>query len=424
MINLKWDNSLIGDESSIISKYGSQLEKIRKDLLEKKTLGSDFLEWLDWPTKKFYETDYKIMSSIQEEWMKKKIDTIVVTGIGGSYIGPKAGIEMLIDPFTKTNINIIFVGGIHTNYNHSLLEGLTNKNWALITISKSGTTFETSINFRIFREKLFTMYGQNHNQRIVAITDSEKGILKSLADRNNYQTLIIPNGIGGRYSSLTAVGLFPLLLAGVNIDELLKGWVDTINAFKNNPINHNSAMIYAAIRFSLLTEQNKVVEVFNTYDRNLCAIAEHYKQIFAESEGKTTNCLIPTIANNSEDLHSIGQLYQDGNQAFFETTLTIKKINKEILIPKSSFLNDDKLDHLAGKSLKKLNHLIELAVKKAHDKIPNITIELENCEPYDYGSIMAWLAIAAATGSLLLKVNPFDQPGVEAYKSEMKKLIK
>jgi len=423
MINLDWDNILIGDKKSILNKYEVKLKKIKNDLITKKSLGNDFLEWLDWPSKEFYEKDYKTMKNIQEKWISMKIDTVVVIGIGGSSTGPKAGIDMLTEPFLKNNMNIIFVSGIHSVYNYSLLKELESKNWTLITISKSGTTFETSVNFRIFREKLFSIFGLKHNERIVAITDQEKGVLKPLADKKKYETLTIPNGIGGRYSSLTSVGLFPLLLAGINIDEVLKGWVDTINNFKNNPIENNDPMIYAAIRYYLLTEKHKVIEVFNTYESNLSSIAEHYKQIFAESEGKTSNCLIPTIANHSEDLHSIGQLYQDGNQSFFETTLTTLKVAREVIIPKSSFSDDDKLDYISKKTLKEMSSLIESAVKKAHNKIPNITIQLENCDPYNYGSIMAWLAIAAATGSLLLNVNPFNQPGVEAYKSEMKKLI-
>lgn len=424
MIKTDLSKLLCASKHNIQELYENNLEEIKLSLMNQTCLGSNMTGWLDWPTSKFYETDIVKMLDINEKWTTMGVNTVVVIGIGGSYIGPRAIIDMCNLEYKKKAKEIIFVSGLHTTLNASLLNSLKNKNWAIVVISKSGTTFETALNFRLFREKLYQKYGNNHNQRIVAITDEHNGILKSLSTKNNYETLIIPNDIGGRYSTITPVGLFPMLLSGLDIHSVIDGFKKTIKEFKEMPAKDNDAMLYAAARYHLLTKENLQVEVFNTYDNNLRFVSEHYKQIFAESEGKIRNCLIPTVANNSEDLHSIGQLYQQGPRNFFETSLMLKSVNASVVVPLSSFDNDDQLDYIANKELIQLNYWIQEAVKKAHNDVCQITIKIDKSNEYNAGQLLAFFSLAAATSSLLLKVNPFDQPGVENYKNEMKKLIK
>ncbi len=423
MIKFNLNNSHCFSKQDIIEKYSSKLNEVKVSLLNRTCLGNDYVGWLNWPTNEFYAKDLPIIDEVYDEWNAKGIKTVVVIGIGGSYIGIKGAIDMCTQEFHRRGMKIIYVSGLHTTYNASLLKKLERKNWGIVVISKSGTTFETAVNFRLFREKLYAKYGAEHASRIVAVTDRSKGVLKELSDKSGYRTLIIPDDIGGRYSTITPVGLMAMKLAGLNITEVLNGWKDTMDKFMNQPSTMSDAMLYAAARKELL-DMGKQVEVFTTYETNLRFIGEHYKQIFAESEGKQAKCLIPTLANHSEDLHSIGQLYQEGPKNFFETTLMYKSVKGYVQIPESSFGNDDGLDKLVGKELLQLNHWIHQSVVQAHNQIPNLAIELETCDEYTCGELFAFMAIAAATGSILLGVNPFNQPGVEAYKAELKKKIK
>ena len=423
MIKLNLNNTHSFTRQELVSKYANQLNEAKSSLINKTCKGNDFIGWLDWPTSEFYSKDLPIINEVYDEWMAKGIKTVVVIGIGGSYIGIKGAIDMCTQEFHRKGMKVIYVSGLHTTYNASLLKKLERKNWGIVVISKSGTTFETAVNFRLFREKLYAKYGEEHASRIVSVTDRSKGVLKELSDKSGYRTLIIPDDIGGRYSTITPVGLMAMKLAGLDIGAVLSGWKDTMDQFKNQPSTMCDAMLYAAARKELL-DMNKQVEVFTTYETNLRFIGEHYKQIFGESEGKQPRCLIPTLANHSEDLHSIGQLYQEGPKNFFETTLMYKSVKGYVEIPESSFNNDDGLDKLVGKELLQLNHWIHQSVVKAHDEIPNLAIELDSCDEYTCGALFAFMAIAAATSSLLLGVNPFNQPGVEAYKAELKKKIK
>lgn len=426
MINLNLNNLLVETKESIENQYSDKIDKIKEMMINKTGAGSDFLGWIDWPSQDFMNKELIKIKNIYAEWTYMNINTIVVIGIGGSYIGAKTGIEMCTKPFNK-NINIIFASGLHSVYNQSLLELLKTKNWGIIVVSKSGTTFETAVNFRIFREALFAHYSYDCHERIIAVTDAQKGVLKTLCDKNGYKTFSIPDDIGGRYSTITPIGLLPMVFAGMNIDKIIDGWKTMLTEFKQKPASENSAMIYAATRHILNTKHNKRIEIFCTYENNMKYIAEHYKQIFAESEGKNHGCILPTIANNSEDLHSIGQLYQQGINNAFETSINLLDISNSPTLSPSSFLDDDSLNYIAGKKLIDLNKSIQTAVVNAHTKqanIPNISIDVDELSDFNFGYICAWMAIAAATSAYLFNVNPFDQPGVEAYKAEMKKLIK
>lgn len=427
MIKLDLKNLLVGTEQDVKHYTETKLSEVKDMLINKTGKGSDFLGWLSWPNKNFTDHEYQKMQELNSTWKKLGVDTVVVIGIGGSYIGTKAGVEMCLSGFDKHPVELIFASGLHSTYTHSLLKSLKTKNWAVIVISKSGTTFETAVNFRIYRDALYTQYKTQHSQRIVAVTDAAKGVLKSLADKHQYATLTIPNDIGGRYSTLTPVGLFAMLVAGIDINEILNGWTSFLNEFKKQSPSENPAMLYAATRYYLLKKHKKDVEIFATYENNMRFVSEHYKQIFAESEGKVLECVLPTVANNSEDLHSIGQLYQEGINHCFETSLIYNTTNDNVIIPASSFGNDDNLDYIKGKKLIELNVHVKEAVVKAHTglaKIPNLVIEIPAPSAHTFGYLAAFMAVAAATSAYLLDVNPFDQPGVEAYKAEMKKLIK
>ncbi|MGL4951728.1 MAG: glucose-6-phosphate isomerase, partial [Mycoplasma sp.] len=324
-INLKLDNLLTISEDKLKENYFEKLENIKEIILNKTGLGNDFLGWLSWPNDNFLKNELPLIKEIKKEWNSKKIETVVIIGIGGSYIGSKAGIDMCSLPFAKKDIDLIFVSGLHSHYNYSLIESLKEKNWAIVVISKSGTTFETAVNFRIFREALKNKYNDEHSSRIISVTDSSKGVLKSLSDNSNYRTLTIPDDIGGRFSTLTPVGILAMSLSGLDVDKILQGWITMLDEFKRTESIENPAMLYALARHHLFSKDNKDIEIFTTYQNNLKYISEHYKQIFAESEGKKINTILPTIANNSEDLHSIGQLYQDGIDHCFETALIFKK---------------------------------------------------------------------------------------------------
>ncbi|MGL4947864.1 MAG: glucose-6-phosphate isomerase [Mycoplasma sp.] len=427
MINLKLDSLLSITEKELKERYSSKLNDVKSTIINKTGLGNDFLGWLSWPSEDFVNRELPLIKKIKSDWKAKNIDTIIVIGIGGSYVGSKGGIDMCGIPFAEDQTNIIFVSGLHSHYNNNLLKSLQNKNWAIVVISKSGTTFETSVNFRIFREALKVAYGEMHSSRIVAVTDESKGCLKELSDKSNYQTLIIPNDIGGRYSTLTPVGILAMALANLDVDAILDGWKAFLNEFKTQDPIDNNAMLYATARHHLFAHENKDVEIFATYENNMKYIAEHYKQIFSESEGKKVNSILPTIANNSEDLHSIGQLYQEGINHCFETSLIYEIANSDVIVPVSTFDNDDNLDYVSNQKLIDLNINVYKAVKEAHTKqaeMPHISIILKDSKEFTFGYLIGFLAVAAATGAYLHDVNPFDQPGVEAYKAEMKKLIK
>ncbi|MGL4769080.1 MAG: hypothetical protein ACRCW6_02530 [Mycoplasmoidaceae bacterium] len=422
MISLCWNENIIGSKNKIIEIYNNKLKNIKLNLINKKCQGSDFLEWLNFPNKNFYQFDDKNIMEIKSFWKKMKIKHVIYIGIGGSYIGARAAIEMNSLKY-EDKIKFHFISNLDQNDIFSLLNFLEDKNWSIIVVSKSGTTFETAVNFKIFRNALHNKYGKEYYLRVAAITDLNSGILNNITKKEKFWKLSIPNGIGGRYSSLTSISLLPLALLDLDYYVALKGWNDVINNFKNND-EHCDAFIYAAIRNEMLNKFNKNVEVFNTYENSLRYIGEHYKQIFAESEGKKIPSIIPTIANYSQDLHSIGQLYQSGSNAFFETSLIcLNNVNKTFLL-KSVFLNDDNLDNFNGKTVKELNEIIELAVWRSRiNHIPNIKISFEGDNLYCFGSIMAFFALSAAGSALLNNVNPFDQPGVEVYKTEMKNII-
>lgn len=395
-------------------------------LLNNKTgKGSDFLGWLDLPTitpQKEIDDIKKTASDLQ-----KKSDVIVVIGIGGSYLGAKAVIESLSGHFNKSNNTpeIIFAGhNLSEDYHYELIKYLKEKTFSVIVISKSGTTTEPAIAFRLLRKELEEKAGKEETQkRIVAITDAEKGALRTLANQESYKTFTIADDVGGRYSVLTPVGLLPIACAGFNIEELISGAkkmleISSLETFDKNPVYQ-----YAAIRH-LLYKKEKYLEILANYDLRINYIAEWWKQLFGESEGKEHKGIFPASVSFTTDLHSMGQYIQEGLRNIFETVLSIDETNYQLEIPTDKE-NFDKLNYLAGKPMDFVNKMAEKGTTLAHvdGGVPNIRITIPKLNEQFIGQLLYFFEKSCAISGYLLDINPFDQPGVEAYKKNMFALL-
>ncbi|MDY6800470.1 MAG: glucose-6-phosphate isomerase [Bacteroidota bacterium] len=396
------------------------------EMLNKKTgKGSDFLGWLDLPNVITPKELNDIKNTAAD--LQKISDIIVVIGIGGSYLGARAVIEALSPHFKKkTNApEIIFAGyNLSEDYHHELTEYLKDKSFSIIVISKSGTTTEPAIAFRILRKELEEKVGKTASkQRIVAITDAKKGALRKLATQENYKTFTIADDIGGRYSVLTSVGLLPIASAGFNIDELINGAKKMLEVSNSESFDKNPVYQYAAIRH-LLYQEGKNIEIIANYDSRLNFIAEWWKQLFGESEGKEHKGIFPASVSFTTDLHSLGQYIQEGRRNIFETILSIEKNNFKLEIP-SDKDNFDKLNYLAGKPIDFVNKMAEKGTMLAHvdGEVPNVSIAIPKLNEFSIGQLLYFFEKSCAVSGYLLEINPFDQPGVEAYKKNMFALL-
>lgn len=406
--------------NKVEKKYGKKLDNIRNNFVEK---NHEMMGWIDYFSTDLFNNEKNKIIKYINQWKKMKINTIVVVGIGGSYNGVKAAIDFLDN---DDSIEYIYLTEISSNTLNKLVKTINNKNFAVVVISKSGTTLETSINFRIIRELLYKKYKSKHHERIITITDKEKGILNNLSKKNNYKILTIPSNIGGRYSALTMVSLFLMSYKKINIDKVIEGFNETINYFKKNNFKNNFILQYVGLRHYLYHYFNLPIEIFEMYDESYRFIAETYKQLFAESECKHQKTIVPVISLLSNDLHSIGQMYQEGSRNFFQTTLYIDE-EKDFDIYKSSFKNDDNLDYLLNKSINQIKENLLYSVLKAHAidaKNQNILFLVNGDKNKIFGEIYAFLCLSAATSSYLSSVDPFDQPGVENYKKNLKNSLK
>ncbi len=399
-------------------------EKVQ--LLNNKTgKGSDFLGWLDLPKITLQKEIDDIKKTASD--LQKKSDVIIVIGIGGSYLGAKAVIESLSGHFKKSNNTpeIIFAGhNLSEDYHYELIKYLKEKTFSVIVISKSGTTTEPAIAFRLLRKELEEKAGKEETQkRIVAITDAEKGALRTLANQESYKTFTIADDVGGRYSVLTPVGLLPIACAGFNIEELISGAkkmleISSLETFDKNPVYQ-----YAAIRH-LLYKKEKYIEILANYDLRLNYIAEWWKQLFGESEGKEHKGIFPASVSFTTDLHSMGQYIQEGLRNIFETVLSIDETNYQLEIPTDKE-NFDKLNYLAGKPMDFVNKMAEKGTTLAHvdGGVPNIRITIPKLNEQFIGQLLYFFEKSCAISGYLLDINPFDQPGVEAYKKNMFALL-
>ncbi len=391
--------------------------------------GSDFLGWVNLPSAFTEELLADIEDTSAE--LRTLCDVVVVVGIGGSYLGARAVIDALSNSFdwlqTKRKNPVILYAGnnISEDYIFELTEYLQNKQFGIINISKSGTTTEPALAFRILRELLIKKVGEEESKkRIVAITDVQKGALRTLADKEGYKTFIIPDNVGGRYSVLTPVGLLPIAVAGINIRKLLQGAIDVEQATnENTSYEVNLPAIYAAVRNELYNKGKKI-EIMVNYNPKLHYFAEWWKQLFGESEGKMGKGIFPASVDFTSDLHSMGQWIQEGERTIFETVLSIVEPNEKVEIPHDN-VNLDGLNYLKGKRIDEVNKMAELGTRIAHvdGGVPNIVIEIPRLNEYFIGQLIYFFEKACGISGYMLGVNPFDQPGVEAYKSNMFALL-
>lgn len=385
-------------------------------LINKIGPGNDFLGWLDLPNRINLK---EIIDTAKE--IRSKCEVLVVIGIGGSYLGSAAVIEAHKNYF-KNDFEVVFAGhNISSDYLTELIEYLSDKEFCINVISKSGTTTEPAIAFRILKEVLENKYGKNSG-RIYATTDKEKGALKGLALKENYKTFVVPDDIGGRFSVLTPVGLLPIACAGVDVEQLVKGAGDARVKYLEKDIDKNDVLRYALVRNVL--HLNKDIEILVNYEQKLNLFSEWWKQLFGESEGKGGKGIYVSSVTFSTDLHSMGQMIQDGKRNLFETILKVNKSQKDISIPKLKE-DLDGLNYISGKSIHFVNEQALNGTLMAHveGNVPNIIIELDEINPYTIGELIYFFELACGVSGYVLGVNPFDQPGVEAYKRNMFALL-
>ena len=430
MKNVKLDLSYSGIKQEEIMKYSSQVEDIHNELHQKSKDENEFLGWLDLPTdydKKEVEKIKKCAKKIQ-----KNSEILVVIGIGGSYLGARAVIESLTSTFynllskdQRKTPQILYVGNnLNPNYLNDVIDLIGNRDLSVNVISKSGTTTEPAIAFRIFRELLESKYGiEEAQKRIYVTTDKEKGALKQIAEKEGYTTFVIPNNVGGRYSVLTAVGLLPIATAGINVDKLLEGARIAQEKYLDQNLKYNDCYKYAVVR-NILYKNEKNIEILVSYEPKLHYMLEWWKQLFGESEGKDLKGIYPTGAEFTTDLHSLGQYIQEGRRNLFETVINIEEADSIVLVGRDED-NLDELNYLTGKELDEINRKAMEGTIEAHIEggVPNIVLTMDNLNEYTLGHLIYFFELACAMSGKLLGVNPFDQPGVEKYKKNMFRLL-
>ncbi len=392
--------------------------------------GSDFLGWVDLPENYDKEEFDRIIKASNQ--IKEDSDILLVIGIGGSYLGARSAIEMLSHSFApllskeeRKAPQVIFVGHhISSTYVKDLYDVLKDKDFSINVISKSGTTTEPAIAFRLFKDLLIKRYGKEEAaKRIYATTDAKKGALRTLADQEGYETFIVPDNVGGRFSVLTPVGLLPIAAAGIDIQAIMDGAKDAMNEYASDDILSNESYKYALLR-NALYNKGKSVEILVDYEPSLVYFGEWWKQLFGESEGKDQKGILPHSAHFSTDLHSLGQYIQDGRRDLFETIINVGSPRHEIEIIEDE-LNLDGLNYLAGETIDFVNKKAYEGTILAHTDggVPNLVVNVPELNEYNYGYMVYFFEKACALSGYILGVNPFDQPGVEAYKKNMFALL-
>ena len=420
MLNLRL-NKLMNDE--IINSYQDKVTSINKMIMDKSGPGNDYLGWVDWPINYDQEELKRIIKDAQ--YVREHFDVLVVCGIGGSYLGARAALEALNGLKSPDKLEVIFMGQTFSpNYVAQVMNYLKDKNFAINVISKSGTTTETSISFRLLKELLENKVGKEKARKaIYATTDKEKGALKTLCNNEGYATYVLPSDIGGRYSVFTAVGTFPLACAGIDVESLIKGAQEARKVIQDAPLKDNLCYQYAVMR-DYMYRHNKPVEMYVTYEPQMSQISEWLKQLFGESEGKDHKGLYPGSATFSTDLHSLGQYIQDGTPLLFETIINIKEPKDDIVIPHDK--DDlDGLNYLEGKNLAYVNQKAFEGTLQAHEDggVPCNVIYLDKLDAYNLGYLFYFFMRACAMSAYMLDINPFNQPGVEVYKKNMFHLL-
>lgn len=430
MDGIKLDYSKSGFEAPWLNVLQKPLEEAHQTLHEGTGPGGEYTGWVDWPA--VYDEKEKQEIEKAADWIRANSEVFVVIGIGGSYLGAKSAIEALNHKFynqlpekKRKGPQIYFAGnGMSGSYMSELMELIGEKSICVNAISKSGTTTEPAIAFRIFKAHLEKKYGKEEaKKRIFVTTDKEKGALLTLARTEGYTRFVIPSDIGGRYSVLTPVGLLPIAVSGIDISDMMAGARDAWEAYKNVDIYKNPCYQYAVLRH-LLYKTGKKVEIMVTYEPHLASVSEWWKQLYGESDGKDDQGLFPTAVNFSADLHSMGQYIQDGERHIFETVIRIGSHEKDVDIPYDDN-NLDGLNYLAGKTMNFANGKAFEGTVLAHvdGGVPNIVVNVPKRDAYHYGYMVYFFEKACGIGGYLAKINPFNQPGVEAYKKNMFALL-
>ena len=413
-----------------VKEYESKVKAAQASLENGTCPGNDFLGWLHLPS----SITPEFLNEVQEcaNVMRDNCEAIVVAGIGGSYLGARAVIESLSNSFAwlvndKKNPTILFAGNnIGEDYLYELTTYLKDKKFGVINISKSGTTTETALTFRLLKKQCEEQRGKEEAKKvIVAVTDATKGAARSCATKEGYKTFVIPDNVGGRFSVLTPVGLLPIACAGFDIKQLVAGATEMENVCgQNTPYEENPAAIYAAVRNGLYAQAGKKIEIMVNYQPKLHFISEWWKQLFGESEGKENKGIFPASCDFTTDLHSMGQWIQEGERTIYETVISVEQPEKKLLFPNDEE-NLDGLNFLAGKRIDEVNKMAELGTRLAHvdGGVPNIRISVPSLNEYYIGQLIYFFEIACGISGNILEVNPFNQPGVEAYKKNMFALL-
>lgn len=414
-------------EMEYMSKLAAQA---KETLVSKSGAGNDFVGWIDLPVDYDKEEFARIEKAAEK--IREDSEVLLVIGIGGSYLGARAAIEFLGHSFAnvvskdvRKAPEVYFVGNsISSTYIHDLIEVVGDRDFSINMISKSGTTTEPAIAFRVFKEILEKKYGKEEAaKRIYATTDKARGALKNLATEEGYESFVVPDDVGGRFSVLTAVGLLPIAVSGINIKELMEGAAAGRKAALENDFAENDAMQYAAVR-NILLRKGKTVEILANYEPSLHYVSEWWKQLYGESEGKDQKGILPASVDLTTDLHSMGQFIQDGNRILFETVLNVEKSRAEIIMHEEP-VDLDGLNYLAGKSVDFINKSAMNGTILAHTdgNVPNLMVKIPEQNAFYLGQLFYFFEFACGVSGYLLGVNPFNQPGVESYKKNMFALL-
>ena len=423
MLNVNYKNVLSFITEDEIKNNASVVLEAKQTLLEKTGKGNDFLGWVEYPNQYDQAEFEKIKQAAKK--IRQDSEVLVVIGIGGSYLGAKAVIEALQPYFPKEKeLEIIFAGNsLSATYHKELLDYLENKDFSINVISKSGTTTEPAVAFRLYKSLLTKKYQNHAAERIYATTDKEKGALRNLAIEEGYTTFVVPDDVGGRYSWFTAVGLLPIACAGIDIDMLMQGAKVAYQDAVTKSYLENPALLYASIR-NLLYQKGKITEVLVTFEPKVSFVSEWWKQLYGESEGKDHRGIFPASLVYSTDLHSMGQYIQDGKRIMFETVINIEKPSSDIILQKEP-TDLDGLNYLEGRNLDSVAKKAMQGTILAHvdGEVPNLVLNIVQLDAYHLGYLLYFFMFACGVSGYMLGVNPFNQPGVEDYKKNMFALL-
>ena len=422
-MTMKFDAShgLLKEE---ISSYQDKVTQLHEAIRKRTGAGNDYMGWVEWPVS--YDKDEFERIIKTAERVKDKAEVLIVCGIGGSYLGARAAIEMINGLYPDNQTEVIYIGNTFSStYVSQVMAHIQDKSVVLNVVSKSGTTTETALAFRILREFMEKKYGKEEAKtRIIATTDKARGALKTLADQEGYETFVIPDDIGGRYSVITPVGLVPMAIAGIDIRKVFEGLHDAYNDLNTADLSKNPAYQYAVTR-RIMQNAGYNVEMFVTYEPQMQMLAEWWKQLLGESEGKDGKGILPDSACFSTDLHSLGQFIQQGKKVLFETVLEVEKPTLDLNV-ESDEANLDNMNYLTGKSYDWVNKMAEKGTIEAHveaGSVPNLVISIPDMKEYSFGYLCYFFFLATAMTCYMIDINPFNQPGVEIYKKNMFRLL-